>query len=347
MDIDSLDIQFYDPVEATDKFLNKVFDFGDEINKERDPDEPPIPRDLRLMLVRKPHPHNTTLRWVSIKNDEVIASANISYPTKEAPGYDKNKHIIQMGINVRKELRRKGIGSKLLVVLIEKAKDYSDVTTVFAGSSRIEGKNFIEKLGGKFSQKGAENRLRISEVPWDMIKEWNTEGEKLLENGVKVLFFEECPENILNEYVAVYKETMNQQPLGDYDGEIAITPESRRLDEKRNKEQGISWFTMATKEKDGKISGMTEMFYHPQVGHKAFQNLTGVQENYRGRGIGKWLKAKMLLWITEKYPDVTYITTGNDTTNKPMLSINDRMGFKEFESGSSYSFKLEELSKKV
>ncbi|MGY5853094.1 MAG: hypothetical protein RTU92_05970 [Candidatus Thorarchaeota archaeon] len=44
--------------------------------------------------------------------------------------------------------------------------------------------------------------------------------------------------------------------------------------------------------------------------------------------MGKWLKSEMILHIREKYPDSLYIRTGNNTSNVPMLSINDRMGFK-------------------
>ena len=89
------------------------------------------------------------------------------------------------------------------------------------------------------------------------------------------------------------------------------------------------------------------MFYFPDKQMMLNQNLTGVKEEYRGRGLGKWLKAAMLEWIKEEYPEVQIIVTGNATTNAPMLAINKRLGFKEYKSGTAYKFQVDELSEKL
>ena len=100
---------------------------------------------------------------------------------------------------------------------------------------------------------------------------------------------------------------------------------------------------LITREKDGAISGLTELFRHQAIEHKGMQNLTGVQEKYRGRGLGKWLKAELLLRMKEKFPEWVYVATGNDETNAPMLSINERMGFKQFKLFKSYKFSVKEM----
>ena len=70
-----------------------------------------------------------------------------------------------------------------------------------------------------------------------------------------------------------------------------------------------------------------------------YQFLTGVQENFRGRGLGKWLKAAMLLKLRDEYPDVEVLTTSNATSNEPMLAINQKMGFRM--KLESYMFELD------
>ena len=55
-------------------------------------------------------------------------------------------------------------------------------------------------------------------------------------------------------------------------------------------------------ESDGKISGITEIGFNPKTPYRLGQGTTGVQEQYRGRGLGKWLKADMLMLIRGKYP---------------------------------------------
>ncbi len=53
--------------------------------------------------------------------------------------------------------------------------------------------------------------------------------------------------------------------------------------------------------------------------------MTGVKRDYRGLGIGTALKVRGVLWAREH--GYKTIVTGNDTVNRPILAINDRMGF--------------------
>ncbi|MHA1435819.1 MAG: GNAT family N-acetyltransferase, partial [Candidatus Heimdallarchaeota archaeon] len=64
---------------------------------------------------------------------------------------------------------------------------------------------------------------------------------------------------------------------------------------------------------------------------------------YRGRGLGKWLKAEMALFIKNQYPEIKFIQTSNADMNDPMLSINDRMNFKLQHTLLTYHFNLETL----
>jgi mycothiol synthase len=66
---------------------------------------------------------------------------------------------------------------------------------------------------------------------------------------------------------------------------------------------------------DGRLSGVTEIYYHPERPHVVEQEVTGVLEAERGRGLGKWLKTDMLLFIKEQHPDVEFISKGNATAD--------------------------------
>ncbi|NHJ26401.1 MAG: N-acetyltransferase, partial [Candidatus Lokiarchaeota archaeon] len=61
-------------------------------------------------------------------------------------------------------------------------------------------------------------------------------------------------------------------------------------------------------------------------------------------GIGKWLKASMLLKIREEYPQVKIVTTGNANSNAPMLSINNRLGFKVHKESINAQITIEQLA---
>jgi GNAT superfamily N-acetyltransferase len=120
-----------------------------------------------------------------------------------------------------------------------------------------------------------------------------------------------------------------------------------RKNEINHKERGFNWLILVTKEKDGTLSGLTEIFSFPDTPHWIAQELTGVLPKYTGRGLGKWLKAEMLLYIKENLPKTIYIQTGNAEHNAPMVSINERMGFRRHLSEKCYKIKLKELEKKL
>jgi GNAT superfamily N-acetyltransferase len=336
---------------ADEEDMIKYYEFRMKLNKERDPDETELPMDVWMKFARDDDPKRKNYNIAVFRTEgdktKVIAQTGFGYVTPKAPNYETDKHIVGISLSVLKQYRGNGIGPELLKRCLTEVKKLPDVTKIFGSAYLEEGIKFMEKSGGKKDQVGSENRLRMDDVDWDLINSWNQKGIELGEKEeVTTQFFEDCPDEILEEYCSIYSETMNQQPLGDYDGEIKETPETRRESERKNREKSLAWYTFITREKDGKISGLTEIFYHPGTSHKGYQNLTGVKEEYRGRGLGKWLKAKMLLWYYDKYPQIKYITTGNADSNAPMMSINNRMGYKTFKSGTSYTFVAQELYKR-
>ena len=55
------------------------------------------------------------------------------------------------------------------------------------------------------------------------------------------------------------------------------------------------------------------------------------------------MKAEMLFFVRDELPEVKYINTGNADFNAPMVSINERMGFKRHRTELCYRFELEAL----
>ncbi len=98
-----------------------------------------------------------------------------------------------------------------------------------------------------------------------------------------------------------------------------------------------------SREVDGAISGVTNMGYWPEEAPLIQQFITGVRPPYRGRGLGKWLKAANLLRVRRELPEMNVVVTGNATTNEAMLSINERLGFQKHKDGVIAQMSLEAL----
>jgi GNAT superfamily N-acetyltransferase len=58
---------------------------------------------------------------------------------------------------------------------------------------------------------------------------------------------------------------------------------------------------------------------------RAWSSMTATRPSYRGRGLARWLKQRMLNALAEA--GITSATTGNDVTNAPMIAVNDALGY--------------------
>lgn len=62
------------------------------------------------------------------------------------------------------------------------------------------------------------------------------------------------------------------------------------------------WSLHARENATGKLAGFTAVFWHPDRPHILIQGDTGVFPEYRGVGLGRWLKAAMLEKVLRERP---------------------------------------------
>jgi GNAT superfamily N-acetyltransferase len=338
----NLDFILFDANKADEELVNKFFDILDEWLLEMDPSRKLASREFRLKEMQEYPSHRSFMRYlIFLKDSEEKAAVgyiNIIFDSETAPNYEENKHIANFYVYVTKNYRRKGLGKLLFKFILDKTDELGK-NVIQSNTSLDTGKAFYERLGGKIVLHYAENRLYLKDVNWELMEKWRDEGVKLSEREKIILeTYEKIPENIIQEFVDLYTETMNEQPYEGYAGRPKINVESRRIEEENRQKLNSRMITMITKESNNSVSGVTEVLFNPIIPHKIEQHLTGVKNEYRGRGLGKWLKANMIMQIREEFPNVEYVSTGNMDANAPMLSINERMGFKRFQSSNFYSF---------
>ncbi len=243
---------------------------------------------------------------------------------------------------VLKEFRRNGIGGALLKIAHELAVEKGK-RIVLGRTSEEGGRELNRLVGGTEALEIRMNRLNMDEVDWEMVEQWEREGaERSPEASLE--FVTSIPEEILEAYCKKYTEVMNQAPLDDLDiGDQIITPKIWRNYEDTSAKVGNTWLTAMVREKNGDISSLSDVMYTPSKSPLLAQLLTGVDPKYRGQGKGKWVKAALLLKVREEFPDITTISTGNATSNAPMLSINERLGFKLHRETHNFQVDTEKL----
>ncbi|HLE12265.1 MAG: hypothetical protein A2451_14460 [Bdellovibrionales bacterium RIFOXYC2_FULL_39_8] len=335
----------FDPYQASEELWDLYFDFGDEIGNETEPERSRPPRTKRKKLVTSSYenPEKNSYRYLLLLEEsktKVIGQCNFTVVSNIAPAYETNKKLAQTHISILSGYRRHGFGSKLLELLIsEIGIEEPTVTELIFNATLDCGKSFLTNKMATVSQVGKQNRLYLNEVDWKMVQSWVEVGSSNSPT-TQIHTVSIIPEAIIEKFCTLYSETSSRVPLGDISNDLRISPATVRHNEKTQMANEVEQTTMYTQESDGKLSGVTEIFYQKDSPDEVHQNLTGVGQEFLGHGLGKWLKANMLLFIKEKYPQVKFIVTGNADSNAPMNAINQKLGFKNHKSMTLYKLKI-------
>ncbi len=341
-----IEIRPYDIVHESTNDWSRFGDFLAEYSKEFWPGDPPMDRKTWESAMQADSAENDLVAYEAVdaeQNEKIAGFFRLLFWKDSSPSYKGNEHICNMPMfSVRREYRRRGIAAKLLSVLYDEVRERGRQSIV--GQIMNEaGRVLVRSIGGKEALAMQDNRLNLDSVDWDMVKAWVKEGPKR-SPGTRIVFFHSIPDTILGQYCDVYTEVGNQAPREQLKvGDEIVTPESWRNRMEKLAEAGMKYLAALTIEKNGDISGLTDVAWLPVRPSILNQWLTGVQEKYRGKGLGKWLKGAVLLKVKKEFPTVTSIQTGNATSNEPMLDINRRLGFKMYRQIYLCQIELDEL----
>jgi GNAT superfamily N-acetyltransferase len=334
------------PIEMTEEDWERYFQSRERIQCEMNPNDPPPSRNQRRNYMLNPHPDYELSWWqVRSNSEEVVGMGGVWWAREKTTIYDEAKDVAYADMILEKKYTTEKIQREFLRCLARKADDVGKSKLIVETRAEHQSSLLIN-LGASIVSERATNRLHLCDVNMEMIEQWRVEGR---ERAPEVIIERFCsvPDADLNQYSELYTETWNQAPLEEAAPDLVVTPESRREMESYFDSQSEIWTTMVSREPDGTISGLTEIWYQPESWHLIEQGLTGVREKYRGRGIGKWLKAEMLVYAMKAYPKAQAIEAGNANANAPMLSINQRMGFKTYRRMWIVSFDIADLLTRI
>ncbi|HUG55780.1 MAG TPA: GNAT family N-acetyltransferase [Candidatus Limnocylindrales bacterium] len=292
------------------------------LSRERSPEDPVTALDVLAQRLRARPDVAETRDWMVRHGDDVVGLGTVTR-WKVA----ENPHWRDAWIAVHPAHRRRGLARRLLREIVAAAGGSDEVvlgswTTdrVPAGDAFARGTGATEGLTNRTSQ------LVLAEVDRALVAEWAA----LDPAGYRLVWIEDdVPEELTANVVAAY-ETMNTAPRGDLrTGDWRVTPaEIRDWDRTRRKAGAVRRLLLAVHEATGETAGFTEVTRNPGTPWFVGQQGTAVVPAHRGHGIGKWIKAVVVRRILEEWPEARLIRTGNAYSNAPMLSINDRLGFK-------------------
>ncbi|MEE9173416.1 MAG: GNAT family N-acetyltransferase [Thermoplasmata archaeon] len=336
----------FDPPTASREEWVRFHTFRRLRHEEADPGDPLTEDSAEETWMRRGDPETEEIRFAAIqsgKPEEVIGWLHFSVPREGSPMYATMEKEVRVIVQVLQPYRRRGVGRMLLVKAAELARECGK-SLVIGGTAEADGFAFVEAIGAQVAQRGREGRLYMDQVDWEMVERWAEEGPRRSPSTTLQWLGDHVPDDIVEEYCEVLTESMNEAPRDDLEiGDIVITPEFIRHWEEKIKESGGRVLDVISREGDGAISGLTVMGYRAGEKTMIHQQITGVRPLYRGRGLGKWLKAANLLRVREELPQITVVLTDNATTNAAMLAINERLGFQKHRDSITAQMSLEAL----
>ena len=345
--IGELVTQQMDPVTADRDTWKRYHELRRLRHVESRPDDPFQPDDVVEVRMKRADPFDFHLYYEISRDGVALSSFYGETVTPANAEYESNKHLFWVGAYVRPEARRQGIATKWLPVLVRLMKSHG-CTKVGMSAEQESGHAFLKWLGAEPVLTEIESRLKLSEVDWPMLERWVEEGPKRSPGTKLEIYDGPLPESMWADYAAQRSALLNTIPFEGLEiGEIIITTERMREWYERVKLTGEVPHDVVTREPDGVISGMTDVSWAPYRRTLIEQQFTGVLPSARGRGIGKWIKAAMLLHIRELYPDAEWVVTDNARSNDPMLHINRRLGFKPYRTSVEYQMTRDQLEARI
>jgi len=342
----AVEIRPFVPEKASRSLWDSYHAFRRIRRKEHDPTEPLTPDDVAEARLRHRDPDEDDHHLVALVDGRVVGYAGYGGAAEASRAYASNRPFVWVWGGVITPFRRQGIGRGLLVPAIGYAEGRG-ARTLDLWSSEADGFGFLERMGAESKAVERESRLYFDQIDWPLVERWIAELPERALGTELVLLDNRLPDD-LERYAAAREEMLNLMPWDDIEhGDITVTPENLRVTMERHAIDGSEHHTVYTVEPDGAISSITDVVWSPSAPNKVSQWFTGVHPAYRGKGLGKAIKAAMLRFVRDKYSGIEWVSTENSQTNAAMLAINVRLGFREHRLSRAYQVPVEVLREKL
>ena len=271
--------------------------------------------------------------WAAHEGDLVLGYGTISYPDRYLLDWANPR------VFVGEAQRRRGIGSAILRELVADAVAKGRTTLAY-DQVRIgtEGEHWARAVGFQNTQRTSWQMLHVAEVDpalWDVPV---PEGFRLEQ------WAGAAPESLVAAFAAA-RNAIADSPHGESSyRDPEWTVERVRQTEADLREAGDdSRFVVAVREETEAVVALTGMLLMPRRVDMCWQRDTAVVRGYRGRGLGRAVKAAMMRWLLSDFPDLGKVITSTAAENVHMIRVNEQLGYAHYADIGRFEAPVEDI----
>ena len=239
-----------------------------------------------------------------------------------------NPHLAWAGFVVHPDMRRRGVGARLLEFAKEQARAMGRTSMGCDGWDIDAANGFAARHGLPRKGSAINRRQVLAAVDRQVLETLCDEAAAAAAPYDLLRIVGRTPEEMLDA-VAEMTAAINDAPTDDLDIEDEIFPTERIVAyETAQQAKGNRMYrVIARRRSTGELAGHSVVAVESERPTIGDQHDTSVVRAHRGHRLGLLLKADMLRWLAEVEPGLETIDTWNAESNDHMIEVNEKLGY--------------------
>jgi GNAT superfamily N-acetyltransferase len=164
-----------DTKSASREFWTRYHAYRRLRHAEAHPGDPVKPDELAELELKHEDPFEIKYRYEISRDGQMLSEFFAATAKPGTPGYESNKPFMWVAASVHPKHRRHGIGRSWIPLMVDLMNRHG-CTTLTLATHEESGHQFLKWMGAEGKSAGAENRLQLAEVDWDMLLRWVRDG---------------------------------------------------------------------------------------------------------------------------------------------------------------------------
>ncbi len=308
------------------------------------PDLPPTSRQELGISLRHPWPGEEHELWVAREGDRIVGTLRLAMP------YLDNTDNVSLDLEVHPQFRRRGAGRALF--------DHAVVRTRMAGRRRLmaeavetypggparngAGSAFAAAMGAKRVLDEVRRKLDLSTLDRAVLDRQLAEAWRHADGYSLIHWRDRAPEDVLDALAVMDGRMVLDAPMGDlaWEPEKVDAARERAMEEAQLIRHRRNYHTGTRHDASGELVGWTTITFNDEPPEHAWQQITIVLPEHRGRRLGTVLKLANLAYARAAEPALEVIDTWNAAANAPMIAVNEAMGFRPVDQWADWQLEV-------